>query len=106
MDPVSAGRIDGANLFAELGEIGSQDRRRDDEGPWRKGLRHLISPALQEHAERFSRNMRKAREQCWRGRSSRAENSAATASFAGPDRASLQPEIHVLLGFLHWHGLC
>ena len=32
MDPVGAGRIDGADLFAELGEIRCQDRRRDDEG--------------------------------------------------------------------------
>ncbi len=32
MDPVGAGRIDGANLFAEPGEIRSQDRRCDDEG--------------------------------------------------------------------------
>ena len=32
MDPVGAGRIDGADLFAELGEIRRQDRRRDDEG--------------------------------------------------------------------------
>ncbi len=32
MDPVGAGRIDGADLFAQFGEIGRQDRRRDDEG--------------------------------------------------------------------------
>ena len=32
MDPVGAGRIDGADLFAQPGEIRRQDRRRDDEG--------------------------------------------------------------------------
>ena len=32
MDPVGAGGIDGADLVAQLGEIGRQDRRRDDEG--------------------------------------------------------------------------
>ena len=106
MDPVGTGRIDGADLLAELGEIGSQDRRRDDEGAWRKGLRHLISPALQGRVERFSRNMRKAREQCWRERLPRAENSAGTASFAGPSRASLQRKTHDLLGFPQWHGVC
>ena len=31
MDPVGAGGIDRAHLFAELGEVGGQDRRRDDE---------------------------------------------------------------------------
>ena len=33
MDPVGAGRIDGAHLFAQFGKIRRQDRRRDDEGP-------------------------------------------------------------------------
>jgi hypothetical protein len=32
MDPVGAGGIDGADFFAEFGEIRRQDRRRDDEG--------------------------------------------------------------------------
>ena len=32
MDPVGAGRVDGADLFAQLGKIRSQDRRRDGEG--------------------------------------------------------------------------
>ena len=32
MDPVGAGGIDGADLFAQSGEIRRQDRRRDDEG--------------------------------------------------------------------------
>ena len=32
MNPVGAGRIDGANLFTQPGEVGSQDRWRDDEG--------------------------------------------------------------------------
>ena len=31
MDPVGAGRIDRAHLLAELGEVGGEDRRRDDE---------------------------------------------------------------------------
>ena len=31
MDPVGAGGIDRAHLLAELGEVGGQDRRRDDE---------------------------------------------------------------------------
>jgi hypothetical protein len=31
MDPVGAGGIDRAYLLAELGEVGGQDRRRDDE---------------------------------------------------------------------------
>ena len=36
MDPVGAGGIDRADLFAKPGEIRRQDRRRDDEGTWRK----------------------------------------------------------------------
>ncbi len=32
MDPVGAGRVHGADLFAELGEVRRQDRRGDDEG--------------------------------------------------------------------------
>jgi hypothetical protein len=32
MDPVGAGRIDGADLFAQFGEIRRQDRGRNDEG--------------------------------------------------------------------------
>ncbi len=32
MDPVGAGLVHGADLFAQFGEIGRQDRRRDDEG--------------------------------------------------------------------------
>ena len=39
MDPVGAGGIDRAHLLAELGEIGGQDRRRDDER-----ARHCESP--------------------------------------------------------------
>ena len=31
VDPVGAGRIDGAHLLAELGEIGGEDRRSDDQ---------------------------------------------------------------------------
>ena len=31
MDPVGAGGGDGADFFAEIGEIGGQDRGRDDE---------------------------------------------------------------------------
>jgi hypothetical protein len=36
MDPVGAGGIDRANLFAELCEIGGEDRRGDNEraGHW------------------------------------------------------------------------
>jgi hypothetical protein len=32
MDPVGACRVNGANLFAQFGEIRRQDRRCDDEG--------------------------------------------------------------------------
>ena len=32
VDPVGAGRIDGAYFLAQSGEIGSQNRRRDDKG--------------------------------------------------------------------------
>ena len=39
MDPVGAGRIDGAHLLAELGEIGGQDRRRDEQ---RAGIDFLL----------------------------------------------------------------
>src|SRR5438477_8118073 len=40
MDPVGAGRIDGADLLAQFGKIRRQDRRRDDEGAWRELLGH------------------------------------------------------------------
>jgi len=32
VNPVGAGRIDGADLFAQFGKIRRQNRRRDDEG--------------------------------------------------------------------------
>ena len=31
MDPVGAGGVDGPDFLAELGEIGGEDRRGDDE---------------------------------------------------------------------------
>jgi len=40
MNPVGAGCIDRANLFAQFGEIRRQDRRRNDKGTRREGLRH------------------------------------------------------------------
>ena len=44
MDPVGAGRVHGADFFAQLGEIRRQDRRRDDQGTRRKLLRHVRFP--------------------------------------------------------------
>ena len=41
MDPVGAGGIDGADLLAELGEVGGEDRRRD---PERAGHACLLTP--------------------------------------------------------------
>ena len=44
VDPVGTGRIDGAHLLAQFGEVGSQNRRRDDQGAWCKLLRHVRFP--------------------------------------------------------------
>ena len=44
MDPVGAGRVDGADFFAQFGEIRRQDRGRDDEGTRRKLLGHVRFP--------------------------------------------------------------
>ena len=53
MDPVGAGRIDGADFLAQLGEIRRQDRRRDDEGTRRKLLGHVRFPKALRGAERL-----------------------------------------------------
>ena len=37
MDPVGAGLVDRAHLLAELGKIGGEDRRGDDERPMHEG---------------------------------------------------------------------
>jgi hypothetical protein len=39
MDPVGAGGIDRADLLAQLGEIGGEDRRGDDKRALHWGLR-------------------------------------------------------------------
>jgi hypothetical protein len=46
MDPVGACRVDGADFFAQFGEIRRQDRWRDDQGTRRKLLRHVRFPNL------------------------------------------------------------
>ncbi len=68
MDPVGAGRIDGADLLAQSGKIRRQDRRRDDEGAWRELLGHVRLPVTTfvTFCGTASRNMRWARGQCRR----------------------------------------
>jgi len=39
MDPVGAGRVDGAHLLAELGEVGGEDGRGDGERAMHRDLR-------------------------------------------------------------------
>src|SRR5262245_62473642 len=52
MDPVAAGTVDRLHLLAELGEIGREDRRRDDDVlghgslPTPPGHAHGLSPFL------------------------------------------------------------
>ena len=41
MDPVGAGGVDRAHLLAELGEIGGEDRRCDNQRAW-----HGASPSV------------------------------------------------------------
>jgi hypothetical protein len=36
MNPVGTRLVDGPDLFAEPGEVGGEDRRRDDEGAGRE----------------------------------------------------------------------
>ena len=55
MDPVGAGGIDGAHLFAEFGKVGRQDRRRNHEGTGDEGSGHwrCLSKAVSMREKRF-----------------------------------------------------
>ena len=46
MDPVGAGGFDRAHLLGELGEVGGQDRRGDDERALHRALREIIGVRL------------------------------------------------------------
>ena len=105
MDPVGAGRIDRADLFAQPGEIRRQDRGRDDEGAWREWLGHVRFPENGRGMRMAPRNMRAAG-QCGSEASCGAEKSAAAAPIAGlrgPRRVRGKPDF---IGFFAWHGAC
>ena len=50
MDPVGAGGLDRAHLLAQLGEVGGQDRRRDEERAGHDGLHDAVRVTRAERA--------------------------------------------------------
>ena len=64
MDPVGAGRVDGADLLAQPGEVGGQDRGGDDKRTRDEKSETCMFPEIYAGLERASPNMGRGRGQC------------------------------------------
>jgi hypothetical protein len=105
MDPVGAGLVDGADLFAEFRKIRRQDRRRDHQRAGRNGLRHRRSPWVAFGAE-ASRNMGQALEQCRQTGAGEAGKFCRSGIICREIHATTAAKTVVLSAFFLWHAAC